>query len=760
MSHSESEDDGIDDAEFDRTTEGDDEIDEDILDALEGDLAAAAAEEGTDGEDDSLSDDSDGGSDDDEAGYDDVLSQKQVQVEDVSGSVPPATTLSSSRDSPSGEEHSPAAAAPPRSRSLSPAHMRRIKLLSDISWPRSYTVEAICAIPQPVPTHCLASSLCLTHLLTGSEDGYIRNYDIFSAVNGKVFLTAPQRHHCGVMEGLMKAGQIKFWWENPGASDAGVNYGSSEEPRLSSVYSLAMHSDALWSLAGSDQGQINLFTVRHDPGRLCHSMKGHRGRPVSGLAMQHDEKGFFSAGWDGEAVQWDLNTGWAVRNFTAHGSQLTAIAVRPLAAPHAGHHWSSPRLNNQMQISTQGPPGDSSALGAAGEEMDWLKAELEGDSELIGQAAMGRRMSAGAAAPPPQKHEEDDKSDGSYDPLFDDEPDADGEPDQGDGAMVPPNPAAPPFSNLSHARFSDTKQRSFSTSQAHSGTRSAVAPKNAPPILDPLTYATFSSDTLMTASIDGQVILWDTRVHSPGTGVGRLWMSDKTPPWCVSACWSADGAQIYTGRRNGTIDIYDVRQTGRVGSGTPKILKTLRNPVSSGVVSCVVAFPDGRHLACASNDNIRLWNVAEAGEPDALGKMKSGVQFKIIPGHHGGFISQMLVDPAARFLMIQQPPFALFGYYHVNAPSHSRDTNEAIRGCREPRSVFSGAYIVNGSLSRAIYDSTASSRQSRCLAEIPAHFMSRLNSDVGIAVAAVTYVLDVIRPIVVPDQLREILSAL
>jgi hypothetical protein len=43
----------------------------------------------------------------------------------------------------------------------------------------------------------------------------------------------------------------------------------------------------------------------------------------------------------------------------------------------------------------------------------------------------------------------------------------------------------------------------------------------------------------------------------------------------------------------------------------------------------------------ASIDNIRLWNAAEAGEPDASGKMKSGVQFKIIPGHHGGYVSQM-----------------------------------------------------------------------------------------------------------------------
>jgi hypothetical protein len=43
----------------------------------------------------------------------------------------------------------------------------------------------------------------------------------------------------------------------------------------------------------------------------------------------------------------------------------------------------------------------------------------------------------------------------------------------------------------------------------------------------------------------------------------------------------------------------------------------------------------------ASNDNIRLWNAAESSESDGFGKPRSGVQFKIIPGHHGGYISQM-----------------------------------------------------------------------------------------------------------------------
>jgi hypothetical protein len=73
---------------------------------------------------------------------------------------------------------------------------RRSQLRPSVLYPRSYTVEAICALPHPVPTHSLAATPCMTHLLTGSEDGYIRDYDIFSAVNGKIFdcpSTPPRR---------------------------------------------------------------------------------------------------------------------------------------------------------------------------------------------------------------------------------------------------------------------------------------------------------------------------------------------------------------------------------------------------------------------------------------------------------------------------------------------------------------------------------------------------------------------------------------
>lgn len=89
----------------------------------------------------------------------------------------------------------------------------------------------------------------MTHLITGSDDGYIRDYDVFAAVNGKTFLTAPQRHHCGVVEGTMKAGQHRTWWENLADPTRPITPGT--DPELSPVYSLLMQSDALWGLSGT-----------------------------------------------------------------------------------------------------------------------------------------------------------------------------------------------------------------------------------------------------------------------------------------------------------------------------------------------------------------------------------------------------------------------------------------------------------------------------------------------------------------------------
>ncbi|KAG1756701.1 WD40 repeat-like protein [Suillus paluster] len=622
MAHSDSEGETIDDLEFEtRTTDADAEeendIDEDLLGALEN-----GVDEATDADEDSPSDDSEDEDDEDEES--DPLVEAHLDV------IPQV-----------------------HQRSPSPASVRKKALAFPSSHselpPRTFTVEAICAIPHPVPTHALASSFCMTHLLTGSDDGFIRDYDIFAAVNGKTTLTAPQRHHCNVVEGNMKAGQIRCWWENSDYVPQSV-YPPMGDSSPCPVYSLAMHSDAVWALGGTNRGHINLFTVRHDPGRLVHVLaNGHRG-PISALSIDHDEKGFFSAGWDGEATQWDLNTGQVIRKFTAHGAQLVAIAIRPLSSPYCSDPVSSAgSYGSYRSLVSQSTRENDISRGVNTEPPTLADAQFQQASSVSIDSLSNHKI-----------QDADAKSDASFDPLFDGEPDADGE---FDNENPPPNEfgairsQAPQrdglfAGNKSNLAVPDVAHHPGQQQAARSPQNSVAPPKNAPPLLHASNSSTFSPDILMIAAIDGQIMLWDKRVNTPGTGVGRLWMSEKTPPWCVSACWSTDGSHIYAGRRNGTVDVWDVRLLGRSAPNcTPRLLKSLRNPPSSGVVSCVVPFPDGRHIACASTDNIRLWNAADAGEVDGSMKLRGGVQFKIIPGHHGGYVSQMLVDPGARFLV-------------------------------------------------------------------------------------------------------------
>ncbi|KAI6132192.1 WD40 repeat-like protein [Pisolithus croceorrhizus] len=637
MAHSDSEGETIDDLEFEtRTTDADgdedNEIDEDLLGAIEN-----GVEDASEAEEESPTDDSDDEDDEDE---DDIAIELPLDVDPVPSSPAPPT---SRQLSPQSATPDPPEELLVRPQSPSPAEARKRGLLFFPSQsPRSFTVEAVCAIPHPVPTHSLASSFCMSHLLSGSEDGYIRDYDIFTSVNGKITLTAPQRHHCNVVEGNMKAGQIRCWWENPDYLGSQVGYPTAGESLLSPVYSLAMHSDALWALGGTQRCHINLFTVRHDPGRLIHVLYGHRG-PVSALSVDHDEKGLFSASWDGEAMQWDLNTGQVVRKFTAHGAQLVAIAVRPL----------NPLTRCFSSTFSAGTAGEwdvyppSSAFMSHKNESDASMADVE--TSPVSADDNGRPVHE-------IQHPRILTLNRTHHliPLFDDEPDADGEVDStspvdGSGANQTVNFKKESASMSRHASLAVPDAKfALPNQQAAAGDAT-----NAPPLLNPESSAAFSPDILMIAAIDGQVMLWDKRVNTPGRGVGRLWMSEKTPPWCVSVRMLVyRWAHVYAGRRNGTVDVWDVRLLGcSRPSGTPRLLRSLRNPPSSGVVSCVVPFPDGRHIACASVDNIRLWNAAEAGETDGNVKSRGGVPFKIIPGHHGGYVSQMLVDPGARFLV-------------------------------------------------------------------------------------------------------------
>jgi len=238
-------------------------------------------------------------------------------------------------------------------------------------------------------------------------------------------------------------------------------------------------------------------------------MQGHRG-PVSAISLQHDERGFFSASWDGQALQWDLDTGQISRRFVTHGAQLAALAVRPLSFDY-------PNVPAQFsQIKSTLHPSASIDQGRQGKPS---------------HSATGDDPSSHPGVPP-ERIPVDADTHSEADSLFGDEPDAEGEPDDSPDAA----PSAPPLLSVPSAGpAAPPLPASLAVPSPKPPPLPAPAPKNAPPILDALSYTTFSKDIIMTAAVDGQVVLWDCRApSSAGYGVGRLWMSEKTPPWCLS----------------------------------------------------------------------------------------------------------------------------------------------------------------------------------------------------------------------------------
>ncbi|WVR07353.1 hypothetical protein IAU60_004394 [Kwoniella sp. DSM 27419] len=590
-----------------------------------------------------------------------------------------------------------------------PPHLARRKLfLPPAHSPaRTLSIEAIVGIPLPSAVHSLASTMCMSYLLAGSQDGYVRAYDLWGSVNGAQMMTAQQRSVVGLGETVNKAGVGRGWWANEVDGIVGGSVAKRSEP----VYSMACESDGLWALAGTQSGPINLHTLRHSPGHLVHSLKGHSS-VVSCMTLLPSEKGFLSGSWDGTVREWDLNTGQTVRTYPTHGAQLSSIALRPFSHPASPSPSPRPAEDEDEAEDGTGAKMDVSVhvgpdFFAAGDKEDEHAADAVIPASTT--ATADEQAAASASAEDTVSKEEaqingndiemgDDKSSGSMDSLFggddDDDLDAAGEtappsvvpttaptpsagedtkpPSAGPGAAKPlglalpgqPRPLAPapaPSTLPAIREPGSSNQPTPSSSSAPLFVPQSAGPSARPsagaaaniPLLSPTSYRAFSDDVLLTSSMDGQVVLIDRRVPSEegsGLGVGRLQPGERAPPWCMSAGWLSNGNQVLAGRRNGTIDIWDVRRSS--SSSSPNLLRTLRTPAESGPVSCVVAFPDGRHVATASQDNVRLWNTAEYFEPDdSIRKSRSKPSFKIIAGHHGGTISSMIIDPTGKFLI-------------------------------------------------------------------------------------------------------------
>lgn len=148
--------------------------------------------------------------------------------------------------------------ATPKATEIPPHRIRRQQFVP--TYPPSFTtlsLEAVVGISLPSAVHSLATTMCSSYLLTGSQDGHVRAYDLWSSVNGNQLMTAQQRSVVGLGEGVNKAGVSRGWWNNEVEQGEGEDAWRSLEP----VYSLACESDGLWAAAGTRVSPQRLFSM-------------------------------------------------------------------------------------------------------------------------------------------------------------------------------------------------------------------------------------------------------------------------------------------------------------------------------------------------------------------------------------------------------------------------------------------------------------------------------------------------------------------
>ena len=85
---------------------------------------------------------------------------------------------------------------------------------------------------------------------------------------------------------------------------------------------------------------------------------------------------------------------------------------------------------------------------------------------------------------------------------------------------------------------------------------------------------------------------------------------------------------MLVGRRNASIDVYDLRNLHR---------RTLHLPSASGPVTALDMMPDGKRLVCGSHDVIRLWDLT-AEEMEGKSKV---LPYRVITTAHSGPIAAL-----------------------------------------------------------------------------------------------------------------------
>ncbi|ANB13100.1 SAGA complex subunit SPT8 [Sugiyamaella lignohabitans] len=504
----------------------------------------------------------------------------------------------------------------------------------------SYDIVPYVAAIHGCPVHSLAFSWGMKWMFTGGQDGFIRKYNFMDSVNGKAPLTVAQRHQ--FVDSITKSGVLTSYWENEQPvfqKLAKVGSDGLYEPILSPVYSMAVQSEALWLLAGLESGGITLQSVRHNEGQI-HAYLDKHTSAVSCIRLDDSETIALSGSWDKTVVEWDLNTGKAIHQYIGASGQISSLEWQPNGGAIVSNALRDEveRFKNRAKAPTSG----SSTNGNFGPTKQNIKTE-NGDGN-----------SSGSPSRNDEEDEDDRKSLGS---LFgDDDEEENEENPMGSSPIVKKedttgneNENSDNTANLNDKDKTDNRRNNENDNEENSESKDNTADNdnddnrngindggtgsgnNSSPLLTTNSgYAMF-----MTSSIDGTIDIWDRRQR---TRAAHIRVPESTPPWCMSACWSTDGNFIFAGRRNSTVDEFDIRASLVSPS------RTFKFPSVSGAVSSVCALPNNRHLLCGSHDNVRLYDLN-------MSQAKRKMPFFIIPGHHGAVISSMYVDPGCNYMV-------------------------------------------------------------------------------------------------------------
>ncbi|KAI6251069.1 Transcription factor spt8 [Erysiphe necator] len=512
------------------------------------------------------------------------------------------------------------------------------KSLKQLFYPRpeaitasSYDIVPTIAAPQGTSINAITATPDMRYWFSGGTDCYIRKYDGVATINGKALLTVAQRHP--FVDSVVKAGVLLSYWDN----EEPLTKSAGEDPSLSPVYSLAVHSEALWLLSGLESGSINLYSVRHDEGKRIAYMNQHKSA-VSVLKLAKDEKSVLSGSWDKEILDWDLNTGQVKRSFEGSGGQISAIEVRPDSNVAISAEPSNLMPSNEEFSGYDSKQNFSNEKSFNNHDGDLNEDAHESQTDSLFGGSDTNSLFLEAAGDNPPSAGLFREEDNSNTEIAIDYTDVDVKFE----AQEISSKDKEDFSTFGITKPVTEELKSPSEGQANrtKDHQMGIEDVKSPKTMSPNFQDSFitSDSTFLAASIDGTIRIWDRRQPHP---VAFIPTRFGVPPWCMSACWSPDGNFLYAGRRNCTVEEFSIHH------GLKNVERTLKFPFGSGAVSALRAMPNGRHLLCASNDILRLYDLKESQNVK-----RSTVPFLIVPGPpRAGVIAALHFDPTYKYMI-------------------------------------------------------------------------------------------------------------